>query len=250
MKTKWIISLSFLSLVYFYSPQEVKANKEEDTSTKSKVANDIALSVNIRGKLRLCSAGDKGFVFLDVKGGNPPYSIILGNQEVDSYLFDLFPGSYTVSIKDNSGNKLTENFVIQPAIPIKLEMNQIQHAAAEDGKLGSASFNLKAYGSQKVKIEWSNGLEDVLEANNLTPGTYTVKVIDETGCDSTLSFDIKDQSELASLSKENKFSKSSSVSLATSSKDQSQSYYKSYSKDELMKIAEEIQGKIFVGAKD
>lgn len=243
MKSRLIFGLPLLFLVCFHTPLKATELTEDKISNEPKDKKEMALSVNISGKLKLCSIEDKGFVYLDIKGGNPPYSISWQNENSEPFLYDLNPGSYTVSIKDNSGNQLTERFMIQPAIPIKVGINEINHADTESGNLGSATLNLKTFGNQKVKIEWCNGLQDSLVAKDLTPGTYTVKVIDEGGCDSTISFEIQNKNSVTGTSvNENKSEISSKlVAKKSTEEDKSQNFNRTYSKEELMKIAGEIQ---------
>lgn len=242
MKTRIIFSLFLFFFVGFFI--QVKAGKilEEKTTKDSNSEKELALTVNIIGKLNLCSIEEKGYVFLDIKGGNPPYSVSWKNQEGGPFLYDLNPGSYTVLIKDNSGNQVTEKFMIQPPIPVKVDVNEVNHANVDSGILGSASLNIKSYGNRTFKIEWCNGLKDTLEAKNLTPGTYTVKVFDEFGCDSTIAFEIKNQeifgSDAVNQNPIGSFSTSATPNLNQQDKI---SNSRNYSKMELMKIAEEIQ---------
>ncbi len=235
MKVKWIFRVLFVFL-------SVSNFTFGSTSTDEKESKAM-MSVNISGKLRLCSSDDKGYAFVDVRGGIPPYTITSKNKPTGQILENLNPGTYTVLIEDRDGNKLEEKFVVQPPMPLIVEMEEIHHANQTSGDNGSAKINLKHVDKYSVRVEWSNGLKNVLKAEDLEPGTYTVKVYDESGCDSTIHFEIKDQKANPEYTFSNS-PKNTTIGLLHSEevvkKEQGEMVKKRYSKEELRKMAEEI----------
>jgi uncharacterized protein (DUF2141 family) len=228
MKVKWILSTLLVYLSVSISSFGTSSGDEKEKKS--------IMTVNISGKLRLCSWEDKGFVFVDVKGGNPPYSITSKNKPAGQILDNLNSGSYTIFIEDKDGNKIEERFIVQPPMPLIVEMEELYHANKISGKPGSAKINLKFITDSDVKVEWSNGLKNVLEAENLKPGTYSVRVYDVNGCDSTVHFEIKEQETNPEFS----FSLNSKQNTTESKKEESNSLSRRYTKEELKKIAEEI----------
>lgn len=153
------------------------------------------IKVTVSGKLALCHHLDRGHIILEVEGGTPPYSFTWNNLEKVQNRYNLFSGTYTVFIKDSKGKQHEERIVIQPPFPLIIEMGGIQDATCSSNADGSAKVNIKFGRGEPYKIEWSHGLKDELEAKDLKPGTYSVKVIDMYNCDATLSFEIKSAAE-------------------------------------------------------
>jgi gliding motility-associated-like protein len=141
--------------------------------------------------LALCSASDKGSAILTVTGGTPPYKFQWNTNETTQNRGNLFAGTYTVKITDSQGTDHIERIIIQPPYPLIL--NPVEKKDASCGNDGSAKISIKTAHSSRepYRISWSNGLKDVWEATNLTPGTYTVVVADKFNCDVTMSFEIK-----------------------------------------------------------
>lgn len=151
------------------------------------------ISVAVTGKLGLCNTFDRGHIILNVQGGTPPYSFLWNNLETVKDRFNLFAGTYTVVVSDSKGLNHTERIVIQPPFPLILEMVEKQDASCGNGKDGAAKIRVKFGRGAPYKVEWSHGLKDNMEAKDLAPGFYTVKVTDPLSCDASISFEIKSQ---------------------------------------------------------
>lgn len=148
------------------------------------------MTLIISGKLALCSSTDKGHIILNVLGGFPPFTFRWNNLQTVQNRYNLNAGTYTVWIKDSKGNEIMERIVVQPPFPLIVEMKEIQPASCANTPDGKASIDIKFGRGEPYKIEWSHGLKDALEATDLAPGTYTVKVSDFYQCYQTISFDI------------------------------------------------------------
>jgi len=157
----------------------------------SVMTREDQLSVKVSGKLALCHHMDRGHIILEVSGGVPPYSFTWNNLDKVQNRYNLYAGTYTVFIKDKNGKEHEERIIIQPPFPLIIEMGAIQHATCSNNGDGTAKVNIKFGRGEPYKIEWSHGLTDELEAEDLEPGTYSVRVIDMYNCDATLSFEIK-----------------------------------------------------------
>lgn len=157
--------------------------------------NENQLTVKVSGKLALCHHLDRGHIILEVSGGLPPYSFTWNNLEKVQNRYNLYAGTYTVFIKDSNGKEHQESIIIQPPFPLIVEMEEIVDATCVNNGEGKAKINIKFGRGEPYKIEWSHGLTDVLEADNLKPGSYSVRVVDMYNCDATLSFEIKSGSD-------------------------------------------------------
>lgn len=151
------------------------------------------ISAIVSGKLALCSHQDRGHILLDVEGGTPPYTFRWNNGLRVQNRYDLLAGTYTVWIMDSLGYEIRERIVIQPPFPLTLEMAEIQDASCAGGNDGAASVSIKSGRGEPYDIQWSHGLKNSLHANNLAPGTYSVRVSDQFNCSETIYFEIKSQ---------------------------------------------------------
>ncbi|WP_198672946.1 T9SS type B sorting domain-containing protein [Algoriphagus litoralis] len=166
-----------------------------------RVQSYSTIQVNVSGKLALCSHTERGSINLDVTGGKAPYTFKWNTNETSQNRTNLYAGTYTVWITDAEGLQYVERIVIQPPFPLILDPVEKKDASCSSGNDGSAKINVKIgrndyeQNSPPYKIIWSNGLEDVWEADNLAPGTYTVVVSDKYACEVSVSFDIKAAAE-------------------------------------------------------
>ncbi len=171
------------------------------TRENARIGSYSAISVEVGGKLALCSHSDRGSIVLDVTGGVPPYTFLWNTKETTQNRTNLNAGSYTVLITDSEGTEFTKGMVIQPPFPLILNPIEKKDATCGSGNDGYAKISVKVgrndyeKDSPPYRVSWSNGLKDVWEAQGLAPGTYTVVVTDKYNCDASVSFDIKAASE-------------------------------------------------------
>jgi len=147
--------------------------------------------VKVSGQLALCSNSDKGLILLDVSGGKAPYTFRWNTLETSKDISNLNAGVYTVYITDAEGEKHTEQIVIQPHFPLILDQIITKDATCGSSLDGYAKIGVKIGRGEPYQIFWSNGLKDVWEASNLSPGTYSVTVSDKLNCNVTVSFEVK-----------------------------------------------------------
>uniref|UniRef100_UPI0025C30A39 SprB repeat-containing protein n=1 Tax=Cecembia sp. TaxID=1898110 RepID=UPI0025C30A39 len=192
----WFLMIGMLHQVHAVSiPKIYWAYDLSDQSLKLFEKEEEGLRVNVSGKLSLCHHFDRGQITLDVSGGLPPYTFIWSNGDTSSSRNDLYAGTYTVTVKDSQGVEHQERIVIQPPFPLIVEMDGIEPASCSGTPDGRAKINILFGRGEPYKIIWSHGLEDELEAVELLPGDYTVRVIDMYNCDATLSFEIKSNAD-------------------------------------------------------
>jgi gliding motility-associated-like protein len=159
------------------------------------------IQVTVSGKLALCSHSEKGSIVLDVTGGKAPYKFKWNTNETTQNRNNLYAGTYTVRITDSEGTEHVQRIIIQPPFPLILNPIEKRDATCGSGNDGYAKISVKIgrndyeANSPPYKVTWSNGLKDVLEADNLAPGTYTVVVADKYNCDVSISFEIKSAAE-------------------------------------------------------
>jgi len=151
-----------------------------------------ALTVEVDGKLALCSYEEKGSIVLTVNGGKAPYHFEWPSiKQYTSSIYDLNAGKYTVIITDSEGTQLTKEILIQPPYPLIAKIDYIEPASCGAAN-GSAKVKILVGRGDPYKIVWSNGLENTKTAENLSAGAHSVEIFDKYNCSTTLYFDIKE----------------------------------------------------------
>lgn len=200
------ITIMLLLSIGLIIPAFAQFSFEIPKESNARILSYDGIQVEVSGKLALCSHQERGHIILDVKGGTAPYTFLWNTNETSQNRNNLYAGTYTVEITDAKGLKYVERIVVQPPFPLILEEIETKDATCGTGNDGYAKIAVKLgrneYEEDNVpyKIYWSNGLEDVWEADNLSPGTYTVRVADKYNCDITVSFEIKAAAEGISVS--------------------------------------------------
>lgn len=78
------------------------------------------IQVEVTGKLALFTPSERGYILLEVKGGQPPYSFRWNSRQTSQNRVNLHSGTYTVEIKDAAGTKHIEQVIIHPPAESKL----------------------------------------------------------------------------------------------------------------------------------
>ncbi|MBK8563951.1 MAG: choice-of-anchor L domain-containing protein [Saprospiraceae bacterium] len=140
----------------------------------------------------LCTGTLGSVVFTNVLGGLPPYAYSINGG--DSYslqpLFtNLLPGGYDLAIQDANGCSQTTSIVIEPAVQLNLEIEPIQLIDLGDSIQLNLELNIPI--SEVETIEWTPAdflsCADCLNPMALPLQTisFTVTVIDKSGCEDT-----------------------------------------------------------------
>jgi len=121
-----------------------------------------------------------GGIHAFVAGPSNLYSYIWSNGVNTSQNLGLFPGSYTVTVTQNSTGCLQIH-----SYELLLSINEAEITATPScttSGIGTGSININTLDTEVFRIEWSNGHQDTEEINNLLPGLYSVTVVDINGC--------------------------------------------------------------------
>jgi len=125
------------------------------------------------------SCGSNGTSTANVTGGTAPYNYLWSTGATTPNIFNLAPGSYSVTVTDASGCTKTGNTVII-AFPL-MNLNVTATNTTCNGTTnGTATANV-TNGTQPLTYLWSNG-GTTATISNLPPGTYAVTVTDGNGC--------------------------------------------------------------------
>lgn len=130
-----------------------------------------------------CPGGINGTVTATATGGSSPYTYAWSNGGSGSILTGLTNGTYTVTATDANGcsgvSTATVTVSNNPALSCSVTVTSpVSENNGSDGTLTANGFN----GSGNYSYAWNNGA-NAQNNSNLSPGTYTVTVTDNTtGC--------------------------------------------------------------------
>jgi hypothetical protein len=120
-------------------------------------------------------------VINNVNQGTAPFDYEWSNGETTPAIDNLCSGSYSVTITDNFGCEVIENFFVDE--PTELFANSSStDETGNDFEDGTATANPSG-GTSPYFYSWSNG-EITQDIDHLAPGSYTVTVSDFNGCES------------------------------------------------------------------
>ncbi|EOZ92061.1 internalin, putative [Indibacter alkaliphilus LW1] len=197
LPTFLIFLIGVLAIVFMEDTLAQGRDKNQENGSGQRTENVPSgkLEVAVSGKLALCSHEDRGHIILGVSGGVEPYTFKWNNNDTVQNRYNLFSGTYTVVITDNEGKTITERIVVQPPLPLIVDLKEKKDASCGSSADGSARIEIKFGRGEPYTITWSHGLQGELEADKLLPGSYTVTVADHLNCDITISFEIGQESE-------------------------------------------------------
>ncbi|QQS27663.1 MAG: gliding motility-associated C-terminal domain-containing protein [Sphingobacteriales bacterium] len=128
---------------------------------------------------------DNGSIDLTVSGGTGGYTFIWSNAAITEDINLLAPGSYSVTVTDNSGCEAFFNATV--TVPSDLLISETHtDVSCFAGFNGSIDITVSG-GSGNYTYEWSNGITSE-DLNIASEGDYSVTVTDSNNC--TVSLDI------------------------------------------------------------
>ena len=152
------------------------------------ISNVIVSSYN--GYNVSCNSENDGFIDIEINGGNPPYSYLWSNGDVNQDATSLIAGEYSVQVTDAQDCIfISDNFILNQPEPIEVEVlnvTQVTCSGESDG-----SIDIEVYGGDgNYSYLWSNGLisQDI---NNLPLGIYTINVSDGNNCANSIDVNVE-----------------------------------------------------------
>lgn len=141
-----------------------------------------------------CYNGNNGAATANMNGGQQPYTYLWSNGGTNATITGLSPGNYSVTVTTANGCTSTGMInVTAPASPLAATSSQTNITC--NGLMnGAASVNVSG-GTAPYFYAWSNGGTNAT-VNNLSPGNYSVQIMDGEGCTLSSNFNITQPSPL------------------------------------------------------
>ncbi|WP_164732887.1 T9SS type A sorting domain-containing protein [Flagellimonas marinaquae] len=127
-----------------------------------------------------CYAANDGFATVAIQGGLPPYDISWSSGANSEVAENLAAGTYFVYIKDFYGCEASGQVNIHQPEELVIEVLDTVSPSCFDAQDGGITVAVTG-GIAPYNYLWSNG-ETALNINNLAEGSYTLEVLDATGC--------------------------------------------------------------------
>lgn len=132
------------------------------------------------------NAGD-GSITLDLPGINLPLDIQWSHGESTPTITGLSQGNYVVTVTDAKGCFNTLEFELFNPFELELILDYVIQPG--NGNPNGEAAVLIAGGEPGYTLQWSNGADGYKETA-LSPGHYSITVVDNNGCIDTVGFDI------------------------------------------------------------
>ncbi|MEO1217995.1 MAG: ThuA domain-containing protein [Bacteroidota bacterium] len=132
-----------------------------------------------------CGLANNGEAQATVGGGVGPYTYQWDNGQTTALLQNVIPGQYVLTVTDSLGCTITDSVTITEEVPWTATISIVDSVTCFDSNDGSATVELDVP-STGFSFNWSNG-QSTQTATDLGPEMYIVKVLDQYGCDTTLS---------------------------------------------------------------
>jgi large repetitive protein len=137
-----------------------------------------------------CVDSSDGQASVQILSGPAPYSYTWSSNETASSATKLVAGANTVSVTDGNNCVVQKTFQITPPEDISLSAEVITQVTCPGTATGSIQV-LATGGSAPYTYSW-NGNTGLNQLQNLSPGSYTLTVIDSKGCDFVKSIIVPD----------------------------------------------------------
>lgn len=137
-------------------------------------------------------------IFLNVNGGQQPYTYLWSNSTTSANLTAVPAGTYSVIVTTASGCTNTATYTItQPASALAATSIVNNHVLCAGGNNGQATATASG-GTAPYNYSWnSTPAQATAAANNLTAGPYSVVISDANGCTTTQNVIISEPAALA-----------------------------------------------------
>ena len=135
-----------------------------------------------------CFDGNDGSITIDVSSGTLPFDFVWSSGQLTQNISGIAAGIYTVTVTDSNNCVVDTSFTVT-------EPDEITATAQIDNvACGSADGSITvqpAGGSGNYDYLWNN-LANTQTISNLSSGTYTVTVTDDSGCSNVFQFNVID----------------------------------------------------------
>lgn len=159
------------------------------TITQPALIQTLAVVSNVK-----CYSGSDGAINLDITGGTLPYTYNWNNGQTIEDISGLSAGSYQVTITDSKLCDTVINVPInQPSSPISISSTLI-NVNCFGGNNGAIDLSISG-GTAPYTYIWNYG-QTTEDISNLNARNYQITITDANGCDTTISYQITQPTQI------------------------------------------------------
>ncbi|MCB9356096.1 MAG: T9SS type A sorting domain-containing protein [Lewinellaceae bacterium] len=154
------------------------------------VSQAPVLTANASATPQSANGVDDGTATAAPGGGSPGYTYLWSNGSTAPMIAGLAPGNYTVTVTDANGCTAVQTVTVNAfncALSASISGTNVSCFGANDG---SASVALQG-SADPVSYNWSNGAT-TQAVSDLSPGLYTVEILDGNGCPASLNYTVSE----------------------------------------------------------
>jgi hypothetical protein len=120
-----------------------------------------------------------GLIAISVTGNNPSFTYSWSNGSTGDIISNLCAGEYSVTVTDEVGCSVSATYVITEPEPLVVNASHTNETAPNAND-GTASVDVSG-GTPPYAYLWSTG-SDEAAIDSLSPGIYSVTIVDANGC--------------------------------------------------------------------
>ncbi len=163
-------------------------------TTSVTITQPLPLTVSLANLAEVrCNGGTDGEIDITTTGGTPPYTYLWSNGITTEDNTNLTDGTYSVTVTDANGCIETDTYTITEPTAIAVT-GTVTDAACGTSPNGAVDVTVSG-GVGPYTYFWTNG-QTTQDITGLTPGVYTVQVLDSRNCISSASFTVGGGSSL------------------------------------------------------
>ena len=126
-----------------------------------------------------CPGANDGAIDVEVTGGTAPYTFLWTGGSTSEDLTGIGAGTYEVTVTDDQGCEISEQFTIEDIEPIVANLSATDVAC--NGNADGTAEVVVTGGTGPYGYAWNNGGTSAA-ISGLSAGTYTVTITDLNGC--------------------------------------------------------------------
>ncbi len=166
-----------------------------DTATVT-ITQPAALTTSNSNTNVSCNGGNNGAIDITVAGGTPSYSYNWSDANQSADRINLVAGNYALTITDAHNCTTTASFTITQPSAIVATANVTNLPCQGGSNTGAINISPSGGNGSPYTFNWSNSAatEDI---SNLSAGTYTVTIHDNSSCTATFTYTISQAGNLS-----------------------------------------------------
>ncbi|MEZ4952156.1 MAG: T9SS type A sorting domain-containing protein [Saprospiraceae bacterium] len=158
------------------------------------IEEPAVLNANTTSTAVTAAGANDGTATANPTGGNGPFTYAWSNGETTATITGLASANYTVIVTDVNGCTSQQTVPVAPYACLIQATVTSSNISCFGENNGQATVTL-SNGLSPFTYEWSNG-ETTATISGLTPGTYTVEVVDAVNCPTTTEVTIAEPTAL------------------------------------------------------